>query len=306
MKKIKLNVGASPIWEKEGWYTLDHKIREASPTSILGDAASIPLENSSCITVFSSHMFEHIPHTKLEDILLEFHRVMRKDGILRILTPDLRKIAKAYVDKDDEFFEKALKEDESIRTDLGFGGMFINFVVSPGQDTVLFNKQLTEFISGYAHIYLYDFEMLEILLRHCGFNKIEQKEFCDSEFPDYREPLHVVNLKPTWQNLNQEFYNKNNLVHIYDGKTGKYNINFKLTGFDRDPLISLIIECKKAYNIDPQKHKNSNESKQNYNKYGQSLMKDKRFRLKCKIIKDICNVIDSQDIYEILGDERQQ
>jgi len=30
MEKIKLNVGASPIWAKEGWHTLDHKIREKS------------------------------------------------------------------------------------------------------------------------------------------------------------------------------------------------------------------------------------------------------------------------------------
>ena len=41
----------------------------------------------------------------------------------------------------------------------------------------------------------------------------------------------------------QEFYKKNNLVHQY--KNGKYEINFKVTGFDRDPLTSLIIESKK-------------------------------------------------------------
>lgn len=25
LNKIKLNIGASPIWEKQGWHTLDHK-----------------------------------------------------------------------------------------------------------------------------------------------------------------------------------------------------------------------------------------------------------------------------------------
>ena len=66
MKKIKLNVGASPIWEKECWHTLDHKSRERSETSILGDASDIPLEDCSCETIFNSHMFEHIPHVKLK------------------------------------------------------------------------------------------------------------------------------------------------------------------------------------------------------------------------------------------------
>ncbi len=296
MEKIKLNVGASPIWAKEGWYTLDHKIREKSETSILGDASNIPLEDYSCGTIFNSHMFEHIPHVKLENILIEFNRVLVKDGILRILTPDLKKIAKAYVDKNDDFFKKAKLEDESIRTDLGYGGMFMNFVVSPGQDTALFNRQLTEFISGYAHIYLYDFEMLEILLKRCGFYSIYQKEFCDSEYPDYKEPMHVVGLDSIWQDLNQAFYKKHNLIHYYDEAAGKYIINFKITGFDRDPLTSLIVECRKSHSIDKIQYKSLNESKENYNRYGQSLLKDNKFKLKYEIAKELSRVIDMQNI----------
>ena len=71
MELIKLNVGASPIWEKAGWHTLDHKVREQSQHSFGGDAAAIPVPDLSCETVFCSHMFEHIPHTRLEEILLE-------------------------------------------------------------------------------------------------------------------------------------------------------------------------------------------------------------------------------------------
>lgn len=296
MEKVKLNVGASPIWAKEGWNTLDHKVREESETSILGDASDIPLKDCSCETIFNSHMFEHIPHVKLENILIEFNRVLEKDGILRILTPDLKKIAKAYVETDEEFFKKVKEEDESIRTDLGYGGMFMNFVVSPGQDTALMNRQLTEFISGYAHVYLYDFEMLEILLKCCGFYSINQRGFCVSEYPDYKEPMHVIGLDPIWQNLNQAFYKKNGLIHFYDEATGKYNINFKITGFDRDPLTSLIVECRKSHTIDKNKYKSLNASNKNYNRYGQSLLKDKKFRLKCEITKEISRVIDLQAI----------
>lgn len=295
MKEIKLNVGASPIWEKEGWYVLDHKISK-SEKSIVGDALNIPVESCSCKTIFNSHMVEHIPHTKLESILIEFNRVLESGGILRILTPDLKKIAKAYVDRDEQFFEKVKSEDENIRVDLGYGGMFMNFIVSPGQDTALFNRQLTEFISGYAHIYLYDYEMLETLLKRCGFCEITQKDFCDSDFPDYKEPLHVSAFDPIWQDLNQEFYKKNNLIHFYDEITGKYNINFKLTGFDRDPLTSLIVECRKSYDVDKNEFDSLNDSTKNYNRYGKSLLKDKQFQLKYNIIKEISRIIDSQVI----------
>ena len=154
IKMIKLNVGASPIWSKDGWHTLDHKVRGQGGNSIEGDAANIPLKNEVCSTVFTSHMFEHIPHVKLEEILLEFNRVLSKDGVLRILTPDLKKVARAYIDEDDDFFTEAKLEDESLRTDLGYGGMFMNFIVSPGQDTALYDRGLNEFIAGYAHLYL--------------------------------------------------------------------------------------------------------------------------------------------------------
>ena len=293
MDKIKLNVGASPIWVKDGWHTLDHKFRKSSGTSIMGDAANIPLDESSCSILFCSHMIEHVPHTKLEDILLEFNRVLEKDGVVRLLSPDLKKIARAYIEQDKEFFKRALYEDENIRTDLGFGGMFMNFVVSPGQDTALFNINLTEFISGYAHIYLYDYEMLTILFKRCGFYSIEQKGFCESEIADFKEPLHVIGLEPKWQDLNKAFYERNGLVHYYDDKDGKYHINFRVTGFDRDPLTSLIVEAKKKKSIDKIKFRSLNLSKKNYNRYGQSLLKDVNFDLKWRVMSGISSIINN-------------
>jgi len=277
VEMIKLNVGASPIWSKDGWHTLDHKTRNGDETSIEGDAANIPLENETCQTLFTSHMFEHIPHVKLEEILLEFNRVLEKDGVLRILTPNLKRVAKAYAEEDNEFFKEALLEDESLRTDLGYGGMFMNFIVSPGQDTALYDRGLNEFIAGYAHLYSYDFIMLKTLLERTGFYCVEEKDFCDSELSDYQEPLHVEGMLPVWQNFNQEFYKKNDLIHYYDPVEGKYNINFKVTGFDRDPLTSLIIEAKKKDPIDKDTYQSLNDSPLNYNRYAWSLMKDEGF-----------------------------
>jgi hypothetical protein len=277
MKHIKLNVGASPIWEKEGWHTLDHKLKENSKEGIAGDAASISLADQTCETVFCSHMFEHIPHTKLETILLEFNRVLEKEGVLRILLPDLKKVAEAYVNKDETFFREAKDEDESLRVDLGLGGMFMNFIVSPGQDTILMNRKLDKYIAGYAHVYAYDFEMLRILLKRAGFTNISQMGFCESDYNDYREPLHVQGLDPVWHNFNQAFYKKHDLVHKYDDKLGRYEINFKVTGFDRDPLTSLIIEAKKGSHINALSYESLNDSKDNYNRYAFSLLKDTQF-----------------------------
>lgn len=281
---MKLNVGASPIWHKAGFMVLDHKTSRNSKTFIKGDAASINLERESCSVIFCSHVLEHIPHYKIQKVLMEFSRVLSTGGTVRLLVPNLRKIARAYVEKDEEFFKQALEEDKNIRQDLGLGGMFMNFIVSPGQDTVLLNRDLSEFIGGYAHIYAYDFEMLKILLSGCGFGRIKQMEFCKSSVPDLEEPLHVVGLKKEWQNFTKTFYQANGLIHEY--KNGRYNINFSLTGFDRNPLTSLIIEAKKERNmtIDDIVDINS-EAAKNYDHYGFSLLYDEEVKKKLKLLR---------------------
>jgi len=272
---IKLNLGASPIWSKDGWHTLDHKITDSTDTAIAGDATNIRLPDESCDIVFCSHVFEHIPHLRLPIVISEINRVLKPGGLLRILTPDLERIAKAYVNKDDNFFNQAKDEDESLRTDLGYGGSFINFIVSPGQDTALLDRDLKTFIAGYAHIYSYDYEMIKILFTKLGFSP-RKAIFNDSIAEVMKEPLHVVGLEPKWQNLNQKFYNDNKLVHKL--VEGKYHINFKVTGFDRDPLTSLIVEAKKQIYVD-KKEANSifNKTSENYNRYSYSLLKSDEF-----------------------------
>lgn len=271
LKNIKFNLGAGPLWRQDGWHILDHKISQSSGYSIAGDAAKIDLPDNSCCFVFCSHVFEHIPHYKLPIVLSEVNRILAPGGTLRILTPDLERIAKAYVEKDEAFFKEAKAEDESLRTDLGMGGTFMNFIVSPGQDTILLDRGLNNFIGGYAHIYSYDYQMLQIMMSKLGFETRKAK-FNDSELEEVRVPMHVTGLKPEWQNMNQEFYNKNNLIHrLVDGK---YEINFTVSGFDRDPLTSLIIEAKKK-NFVSKEEANSmyNEGFENYNRYARSLLK---------------------------------
>ncbi len=273
---IKLNIGASPIWRQDGWHVLDHKLQENTKTAIAGDAANINLPDQSCEAIFCSHMFEHIPHTKLPLVVCEINRLLEPGGIFRMLTPDLEIITRAYVEKDESFFKEALAEDENIRTDLGFGGMFMNFVVSSGQDTALLDRNLKSFIGGYAHLYNYDYDMMNIMLSRLGF-KCRKAEFNDSEIIEMQTPLHVEGLNPEWQNFNKQFYLKNNLVHRLIN--GTYEINFKTTGFDRDPLTSLIVEAKKIKYVNKKEaDMQFNYSQKNYNRYGYSLLSDNAFR----------------------------
>ena len=290
---IILNVGASPIWKQDGWHTLDHKLTQNTEFNIVGDADKIELPDGSCDVVFSSHVFEHIPHVKLPSVIAEINRVLKPGGIFRILVPDLARIARAYVESDEEFFRAAQREDEKIRTDLGLGGSFMNFIVSPGQDTALLNRELNTFIAGYAHVYSYDYRMMSTILQSIGF-ETRNAGFNDSVIEEMRTPLHVIGLQDHWQELNQDFYARNNLVHrLVDGK---YEINFQLTGFDRNPLTSLIVEATKVSNTSAkQAHSLYNDSTQNYNKYAWSLLTDPAFSSKLESLDvSVSPVVEDQ------------
>ena len=275
---IRLNVGPSPIWRKDGWIGLDHKSSRVGGETILGDSDNIKLKSKSCSAIFSSHVIEHIPHYKFEKCLLEFNRILKNHGVIRILTPDLFRISKAYVEKDKTFFKKLEEEAGGLhRKDLGFGGITMNLHISSGQDTALFNNQLTEFIGGYAHVYLYDFQMLKILLKRYGFKNIKEKQFSESDYDEFNEPLHIEGLKPKWVNLNQKLYKKHGLINSYNPKKRKYETNFVMTGFDRNPTMSLIVEAKKSHDVKKLDIKDFD----NYI-YSRSLLDNTEFRKKCK------------------------
>ena len=89
-------------------------------------------------------------------------------------------------------------------------------------------------------------------------------------------------MEPIWRNLNQKFYKENNLINFYNKQTQAYETNFTLTGFDRSPTMSLIIEARKEKNVDEV------DIKDDYNfEYSQSLLNDDKFRSKVEILKKI-------------------
>jgi predicted SAM-dependent methyltransferase len=297
---MKMNLGASRNWSKEGWSVLDHKLDKTEGFKISGDMAQMDLDDKVCDLVFTSHVLEHIPHTKLQEVMIEINRIMKIGSGLRILIPDLKKAAVAYVNNDLSFFKGIKEEDETLRTDLGIGGMLMNYIVASGQDTMLFNRECNKFIAGYSHLYAYDFEMMELILKNYGFTNIRKVGFCESKYSDFKEPLHVRGLESKWQSFNKEFYQKNNLTHKYEN--GSYVIDFENTGFDKNPNMSLIIEAEKGEDFSLSKENDFNdEDASNYNSYALSMLEDKLFKDKVLLLEGVSEKLcDSQFKKELI------
>ncbi len=67
---------------------------------------SLPFVDHSFDAVYQSHVLEHISRHEAKRLLSECCRILRDDGIIRVVVPDLEQIAKTYV----EWLDKVTRE----------------------------------------------------------------------------------------------------------------------------------------------------------------------------------------------------
>jgi predicted SAM-dependent methyltransferase len=112
--------------------------------------------------VFSEHVLEHLDYPDSARVFLaEAFRILRDDGVLRIIVPDAGRAAEAYVRGDMDVLSR----------------------LAPGETTPIeaLNKFFREF--GF-HRYAWDYPLLERELRDAGFVEVRRAEFRDSLLPE--------------------------------------------------------------------------------------------------------------------------
>jgi SAM-dependent methyltransferase len=55
-----------------------------------------PYKNETLEAIFSSHVFEHLFLDEVKQLIMECYRVLKKDGVCRVIVPDLEKIMLLY------------------------------------------------------------------------------------------------------------------------------------------------------------------------------------------------------------------
>ncbi len=101
----KLNIGCGANFH-EGWCNID--LSAADPGVIQYDIRrGLPFDDNTFDVVYHSHLLEHLTPQQGRDLLAECHRVLRPDGIVRIVVPDLERIAQLYL----EMLQKAWMGD---------------------------------------------------------------------------------------------------------------------------------------------------------------------------------------------------
>jgi len=117
----------------------------------------LPLENKSIDYIYCSHVLEHFEKFEVIKIVKECKRVLKKNGLIRIVLPDLQKLIKEYKNAD-EFCREFYGYEKDVKS---WSQMFIR-----------------------GHEWMYDTKSFVKLLDEIGFKNCKVVKIKTGEMPD--------------------------------------------------------------------------------------------------------------------------
>ena len=175
---IKLNLG-SGYYKLQGWINVDLDAR-SRPDVVADLAKGLPFAD---LTADFMHTEDFIDQLSLPDamtFLVECHRILKPGGVIRVLTPDVEKLAQLYLEQPDRLL-----------------WLWRDAVSTPlvlGTAAEVFNLGMR--IAG--HTFLYDAETFSGMAEACGFRvqrtTYQQSSYEDLRGLDLRDPDHAISL----------------------------------------------------------------------------------------------------------------
>jgi len=160
-RPIKLEIGG--LEPRDGWIITNVN---ATTRNYLDATSPWPVADGSVQYVFSDNVIEHIPLAAGRAMLEQAHRSMQPGGVIRLVTPDIKKHVELY-----------LAGDSVLDSDVAQEYRDLGMVVEHSID--LIRIPIGSF--GHHEGYVYDFHVLEAELKRAGFHSVVQVEMGESE-----------------------------------------------------------------------------------------------------------------------------
>lgn len=144
---------------------------------------SLPFSDNSVSAIYGAHVLEHLYLADARKLLSECRRVLRPGGIIRLVVPDLRSMATAYLrSKNGESRSPSEKiaAADSLNEKLGFRSP------APPNGNVLL-KFYYLWKDFHHHKWMYDSDSLAYYLQQAGFSNVCEKEYLQSEISGIEE-----------------------------------------------------------------------------------------------------------------------
>lgn len=89
----KLNIGSGRDIRAD-YINVDH--RQIDGVDVVADVRSLPFEKDSLDEIYASHVIEHFTEKDAKDILAYWFTLLAKDGVIRIVVPNIDAMAREY------------------------------------------------------------------------------------------------------------------------------------------------------------------------------------------------------------------
>jgi len=153
----------------------------------------IPLEDRSADIVYHSHVLEHIDRDAVPNFLAEIRRVLKPDGVHRIVVPDLELYARRYLAS----LEASLSDADARRQhDSLVSQMLLQIVRREAHGTSM-QRPLRRFVEnlvlgdarrrGETHRWMWDRVNLPQALQDAGFREAQIVDWRTSRFAGWNE-----------------------------------------------------------------------------------------------------------------------
>lgn len=165
----RIHLGSGPV-RLEGWVNVD--LDPATRPDLVADLGRpFPFPDASASLIHAEGVMCQLPLDCAFEFLHECRRLLVPGGRVRLLTPDLARFVRAYLD-DYESGGRAL-------VDLWYHGTGLPLRTETACEVL--NVGLRDY-----HAFMYDDRMLPVMARECGFEPI-QVDFRQSEVPELRD-----------------------------------------------------------------------------------------------------------------------
>ena len=182
IENAKLNFGPGPNWIKPSkeWLSVDVDPNLGDIVVDFKDFEKLPFKDNSIECVYGSHVFEHMSIFTTPKVFSEIYRVLKKDGVFRLILPDTEKSINEYVKKNKDFLlfkrRKERAKSKYKRNYTLFECLKEDFLSTSGQTDLLGKNSL-------AHQNACDFETIQsdLMLAGFDFNRIKKMVFKNSQ-----------------------------------------------------------------------------------------------------------------------------
>jgi predicted SAM-dependent methyltransferase len=126
----------------------------------------LPFSDGSMDGIYSEHCIEHFNLKQVLQLLVDFHRVLKPSGGLRLIVPDAELYLRTYVSQSDgDLGMRFPYQDQEEQDPIWAPMRSVNRVYYQDRE------------SPFGHQTMFDFRWLKALLMHCGFAKVARCEF---------------------------------------------------------------------------------------------------------------------------------